>query len=944
MLVACPHCHELIESTGPPPASCGHCGGALPRRGGASDVTVDYSPEGDRGDAEVRGTTAIATPHDRGRRVGDYRLLRLLGEGGMGVVWEAEQAETGRRVALKLISPSLQPTPETVDRFLREGQLAASVSHPRSTFVFGAGEEDGQPYIAMELMPGQTLKDMLDREGPLPVERAVDCILDIIDGLEAAHAQGVIHRDVKPSNCFLDGEGRVKVGDFGLSKSLVSDAELTRTGAFLGTPQFAAPEQVRGGAVTPATDAYAVGATLFCLLTGRGPFVGDAVGVIAQITSDPAPPLRSLRPGAPRTLEKIVSRTLGKDPGRRFADLAQLRQALVPFATGGSSIADVGRRLAAYMLDEVVVGFVMTLTTMIGFVLAPFLLARSYPGLIDPRRLAAFVQIVDQLLIVGYFAFTEARWGRGLGKFLMGLRVLGPDGEHPDYARSLLRAIFVPGALGLIVLAPVLALVHGPHTTQTVTRPNLTDLTEWLVSLLPVGFALLCTITMRARNGYRGLHELVSGTRVVRPRRLAAGRFKRLPVVAPVATEGPASFGPFRLVGDLGRSGALMVRQGRDVLLARSVWIYEGPDAASAFTAPRRAVARAARPHWLQGGQSGGRRWDAFEAALGAPLFDVVGCGGGQWHQSRTWLLDLAEELAAAAADETLPPSLSLDQIWITRGGRVKLLDAAISPLRAEGSSTDSPFARLPAADNPFAPMSAEGRAIALLRQAVALCTGGQLLPAHVRVFADELAARPPARGTLDWAVARLRDVTRQPTALGWDDRLGILAVTMGTEMSVYFGAAFSLVWFVTDTLRWSDSAIAATAALAWLLPAIVGFAFRGGPAFWLTGIDVLDTHGRRASRWRCAWRNLVAWTAMTLPYAIMAAVASRMVAPAAFTGGPTPDDVSSVLEPTFWIFMTGLCSAVYLGGIFCLGVVYALFRPRRGLQDSLAGTYLMPR
>ena len=859
----------------------------------------------------------------------------------MGVVWEAEQAETGRRVALKLISPSLQPTPETVDRFLREGQLAASVSHPRSTFVFGAGEEDGQPYIAMELMPGQTLKDMLDREGPLPVERAVDCILDVIDGLEAAHAQGVIHRDVKPSNCFLDSEGRVKVGDFGLSKSLVSGAELTRTGAFLGTPQFAAPEQVRGGAVTPATDVYAVGATLFCLLTGRGPFIGDAVAVIAQITSDRAPPLRSLRPGAPRTLQRIVSRTLEKDPGRRFADLAQLRQALVPFATGGSSIADVGRRLAAYMLDEVVVGFVMTLTTMTVFVLAPFLLTRSYPGLTNPWRLAAFVQIVDQLLIVVYFAFTEAHWGCGLGKFLMGLRVLGPDGEHPAYARSLLRAIFVPGALGLIVLSPVLSLLHGPHTMQTAAR---FQMAEWLVTFLPAGFALLCTITMRARNGYRGLHELVSGTRVVRPRRLAAARFKRLPVVAPIAADGPASFGPFRLVGDLGRSGSLKVRQGRDALLARSVWIYEGPDAASAFAAPRRAVARPARPHWLQGGQSGGRRWDAFEAAVGAPLTDVVRCGGGQWHQSRTWLLDLVEELAAAAADETLPSPLSLDQIWITRGGQVKLLDAAISPLRADGSSTDSPFAQLPAADNPFAPMPAEGRAIALLRQAVALCTRGQLLPAHVRAFAEELAARPPARGALDWAVARLREVTRQPTALGWDDRLGILAVTMGTEMSVYFGAAFTLVWFVTDTLGWPDSAIAATGCLAWLLPAIVGFAFRGGPAFWLTGIDVLDTHGRRAGRWRCAWRNLVAWTAMTLPYAIMAAVASRMVAPAAFSGGPTPDDVSSVLEPTFWIFMTGLCSAVYLGGIFWLGVVYALFQPRRGLQDALAGTYLMPR
>src|SRR5487761_617907 len=405
MQLTCRHCQHTIEFTDQRPAVCDHCRQPLDDR--ARDATLDYLPTADS-EKTLVGEAVGGQAGAADERVGEYRLLRTIGQGGMGVVWEAEQAGTGRRVALKLLSPRLKPTAENVDRFLREGKLAASLSHPRSTFVFGAGQQDGQPYIAMELMPGQTLKDMLDREGPLPVERAVDCILDVIDGLEAAHAQGVIHRDVKPSNCFLDSEGRVKVGDFGLSKSLVSGAELTRTGAFLGTPQFAAPEQVRGGAVTPATDVYAVGATLFCLLTGRGPFIGDAVAVIAQITSDRAPPLRSLRPGAPRTLQRIVSRTLEKDPGRRFADLAQLRQALVPFATGGSSIADVGRRLAAYMLDEVVVGFVMTLTTMTVFVLAPFLLTRSYPGLTNPWRLAAFVQIVDQLLIVVYFAFTEA--------------------------------------------------------------------------------------------------------------------------------------------------------------------------------------------------------------------------------------------------------------------------------------------------------------------------------------------------------------------------------------------------------------------------------------------------------------------------------------------------------------------------------------------------------
>src|SRR5262249_35852936 len=153
-----------------------------------------------------------------------------------------------------------------------------------------------QLYITMELMPGRTLNDVSKEEGQLPVPRAIDYILDVIDGLEAAHAAGVIHRDVKPSNCFLDGEGRAKGGDYGLAKSLLGDASLTRSGTFMGTPLFAAPEQLRGAKVDERTDIYAVGATLFYLIAGRAPFTGDAAAIIAQVASDTAPSLRSFCP------------------------------------------------------------------------------------------------------------------------------------------------------------------------------------------------------------------------------------------------------------------------------------------------------------------------------------------------------------------------------------------------------------------------------------------------------------------------------------------------------------------------------------------------------------------------------------------------------------------------------------------------------------------------
>src|SRR5262245_38226362 len=218
MKLDCPNCREVIEFAERRPAFCSHCGHSLPPIDVHAAATLAFTPAPSTtgGDFTLGGEIP--------RTVGHYRLGRELGQGGMGVVYEAEHEESGRRVALKLLSPGLAQSQESMDRFLREGRLAAALSHERSTFVYEAGEHAGQPYIVMELMPGRTLHHLCTEAGPLSVNRAVDNILDVIDGLEAAHAVGVIHRDVKPSNCFIDDDGRVKVGDFGLSKSLLGDA------------------------------------------------------------------------------------------------------------------------------------------------------------------------------------------------------------------------------------------------------------------------------------------------------------------------------------------------------------------------------------------------------------------------------------------------------------------------------------------------------------------------------------------------------------------------------------------------------------------------------------------------------------------------------------------------------------------------------------------------
>ena len=289
MQLDCPHCCQALHYSGKRPSFCAYCGKAIDAAQAGSTATLDA-------DALTRPPEAAgidSTPPPE--ILGGYRLLRPLGSGGMGSVYEAEEITTGRHVALKMIAAEYAASTESVERFRREGRLASAVVDPRCVFVLAADEEAGRPYIVMELMPGTTLKDLVDRQGPLPPAAAVAKILDVIDGLRAAHRLGVVHRDVKPSNCFLDADGRIKIGDFGLSKSLARGVHLTQTGAFLGTPQFASPEQVRGETVDQQSDLYSTAATLYYLLTGQAPFESNNAAVtLARIVSDPLPPMRTL--------------------------------------------------------------------------------------------------------------------------------------------------------------------------------------------------------------------------------------------------------------------------------------------------------------------------------------------------------------------------------------------------------------------------------------------------------------------------------------------------------------------------------------------------------------------------------------------------------------------------------------------------------------------------
>src|SRR3954449_8587036 len=239
-----------------------------------------------------------------GQRFGPYVIVRPIGKGGMGQVYEAEETHSGRRVALKLLSRGLGDDEER-ERFLREGQLAASLSHPNCVYVFGTSEIQGFPVIAMELVPDGTLKDLVIPDTPISAAAAVDAVLPVIAGLEAAASIGILHRDIKPSNCFVHRDGRVLVGDFGLSVAASGHAS---AGTILGTPGFASPEQLRGEPLDIRSDIYSVGATLFYLLAGRAPFDDrSTTSLIEKVATEPPPLLTTVRPDLPRGLAAVVA-------------------------------------------------------------------------------------------------------------------------------------------------------------------------------------------------------------------------------------------------------------------------------------------------------------------------------------------------------------------------------------------------------------------------------------------------------------------------------------------------------------------------------------------------------------------------------------------------------------------------------------------------------------
>jgi serine/threonine protein kinase len=308
--------------------------------------TVTISGAGARSaSSQFNEPSALPPVYSPGAQYGNYELLSELGRGGMGVVYRARQASLGRDVALKMILDGRLASAADRTRFQAEAEAAARLQHPAIVPIYEVGEHDGRPYFSMKLVEGETLAQRLAK-GPMPQREAAALLASIARAIHYAHSQGVLHRDLKPSNLVIDRDGRPHVTDFGLAKKLEGDANLTKSGAILGTPSYMAPEQAAGsrGEVGPAADIYSLGTVLYQMLVGRPPFqsASPVDTLIAVLEHDPVPP-RMLDANVDADLEMIALKCLQKPPELRYASAAALADDLDAYLADEPISARSGR-------------------------------------------------------------------------------------------------------------------------------------------------------------------------------------------------------------------------------------------------------------------------------------------------------------------------------------------------------------------------------------------------------------------------------------------------------------------------------------------------------------------------------------------------------------------------------------------------------------------------
>ncbi len=339
---------------------------------------------------------------------GRYQIIRKLGSGGMANVYLASDQELGRRVAIKILDDRHARDEQFVERFRREAQNAAGLSHPSIVSIYDRGEAEGTYYIAMEYVEGRTLKELLVARGPSPLGIAIDYTRQILSALRFAHRNGIVHRDIKPHNVIVDGDGRVKVMDFGIARAGAA-SQMTEAGSIIGTAQYLSPEQARGAPVDQTSDLYSTGIVLYELLTGSVPFTGETPVEIAMkhLSQVPAAP-STHRPEIPRDLDYVALRALAKDPADRYHSAEEMDSDLERIARGIGVSAETAEA-ATTVLSRTDVGDDATTVRPAATTYTP---GRYYEYDEPARRRAIWPWLLGTLLVAlalvgGWFAYQE---------------------------------------------------------------------------------------------------------------------------------------------------------------------------------------------------------------------------------------------------------------------------------------------------------------------------------------------------------------------------------------------------------------------------------------------------------------------------------------------------------------------------------------------------------
>lgn len=914
-----------------------------------------------------------------GTLFGRYRIERFLGRGGMGAVYAAEQLDDGRQVALKVLSTTLD-SPEDRERFLREGRSAASVNHPSTVYVYRTEEIAGTPTIAMELVDGGTLEEKVQHRGPLPAVEAVRDILSVVDGLEAAHRVGLLHRDVKPANCFVGRGGEVKVGDFGLSRPVdrADEVRLTRTGLFLGTPVFSSPEQLMGDALDVRADIYAVGATLYYLLSGALPFESDnAVRLVAVVLGGSPVPLSARRVGLPSELVAVVMKCLERKREDRFPDYASLRSALTVFLPLEEEPAPLARRIAAGLADATALS---VFTTPIAVAVGVDLMNEEN----NDVGLMTLATLLTLPVYVAWYGGIEGRLGWSPGKWLARLRVVRSNGGAPGWRVGGWRAgaLWAPSMLG--------AAAWG-----ALDRPVWKDLGPMGVATLGV---LLLFLRARPSNGWLGEHDRITGTRVIRaPRPVVEARQnnRAAPRDRPVRDDAER-MGPYTVLDEDGPAPGVVV--GYDRELARRVWLVQRDADAPAVSAAERTAVRSTCLRWLGGRRAAGDSWDAY-AALDGESFQARSRRPATWHTVHGWLSQLADELEARGRDQGAAESLSTNHVWITSDDSAVILPFTTDPaapvsvtpllqqvaLQVETASEGAPWrmAWPLRGQRLLAALSTGGAGSVRERLRASLGDGGGFGRRHRLLLwlgmwtpAAVLAGFLGLGGFLAWReqpvairVAPLVDYVQSRRSQEQANMANreLVAVYLAAEFGDFVrtataeqrAAALGLTardWKTADSIvaahpvvspvqlasarllvdstwrgqppdlpgRWGTTAVIVL-IVALGIPVVVGgfvalFA-RRGPVLHVLGLEVVNRRGQPAGRMRLLWRHIVGWTPALLCLAGLLVV---------YLG-------NAWRQASGWVTLAGVAV------VSLVAVVPGLRTPQRGLAERLSGTVVVP-